>query len=196
MRRPGDRVRVSTSNSTGTGPGSDVTIARLFLNFPVPSAMWGADYADAALSIFQSHSWGCSTATSYVTMWDTDSGGSNTPVTQSTAWPGPATGNFDDRAAKDYGYSNDCPGQEMQLSAAPTAVAAARNHWPWLTLRLSATAGDESSSNVWSWKGFQAAGDGMHLDLLLAQRAECAYSPGHAGCLRPGDGADGNALLD
>ena len=180
---------VSTSNSTGTGPGTDVTIARSFLNFPVPSAMWGADYADAALSIFQSHSWGCSTAdTSYVTMWDTDSGGSNTPVTQSTAWPG-ATGNWDVRTAKDYGYSKDCPGQELQLSAAPTAVAAARNHWPWLTLRLSATDDDEASQNVWSWKAFQAAGgDGMHLDFFWRN---APYPPTHLGTQHVFDPATG-----
>ena len=46
-------------------------------------------------------------------MWDTDNAGSNAPATANTTWPGPATGNWDDHAEYNYGYSSDCPGASV-----------------------------------------------------------------------------------
>ncbi len=185
-----DQASGDCVSDPNASPSQVWTVSRAFLNFPVPSQMWGADIADAALSIFQGYSWGCSTSkTSWVTMWDTDNAGSNTPATANTTWPGPAAGNWDSHAELDYGYSNGCPGNWIQLMATQTAQAAAANDWPWLTLRLSATSGDESSQNQWSWKKFQATGpDAMHLDYFWRNAPDAPTHLGTQGVFNPQTG--------
>ncbi len=161
-------------------------IYRSFLNFPVPSAMWGAAYADGELELEQTYAWSC-TGTSYVTMWDTANNGSNTPSTSSTTWPG--TGTSDWLSNSDYGYGYDpsnCPGQYISLPATKVAQDAANGNWPWLTVRLSANAADEASPNQWSWKRFDAGS--MMLDLYWRNAPDAPASVGTQGTFSPVSG--------
>ena len=156
-------------DSSGTCPnGTLYTTTRSFLNFPTPPdpSFNTASYVDAQLDIYQGYSWGCTSSAGAVSMYDTeDSSGDNVPTTQSplTSWPGPAPGVYQSRAAFDYGWTSvtgkgNCPGQQIQLGAAEAAQMAAKNNWPWLTLRLAAPTADETSHNVWTWKKFLATG--------------------------------------
>jgi hypothetical protein len=144
-------------------PGTTYLIYRSFLNFPTPSdaSFSGATWADAWLQIDESYAWGCPTQGKVmkVTMYDTDNNGSNTPSTTLTTWanqPGP--GDWLDSNSEAHGYDSGCPAQDITLQAMQAAQNAASGSWPWLTLRLSATAADASNLNQWSWKNFQASG--------------------------------------
>lgn len=163
---------------------------RSFLNFPVPSAMWGAAFADGELELNQTYAWSCSN-TSYVTMWDTNSGGSNSPSTTSTTWANqPGTGDWLSNSDFGYGYSaSDCPGQYVSLPAAQVAQVAAANSWPWLTVRLSANSADESVPDQWSWKRFDAST--MILDLYWRNPPAAPANYGTQGVLNPQTGQAG-----
>jgi hypothetical protein len=151
-------------------------IYRSFLNFPVPSAMWGANYADGELELEQTYAWSCSN-TSYVTMWDTASNGNNTPSTSSTAWPGPGKNDWLSNSDEGYGYDpSNCPGQYVALPATQVAKDAANGSWPWLTVRLSANATDEAAPNQLSWKRFDVSS--MMLDLYWRNAPDAPASVG------------------
>jgi hypothetical protein len=178
------------SDTNGTcNAGTQYEIYRSFLNFPVPSAIQGAVFADGELELDQTYAWGC-TGASYVTMWDTSSGGSNTPSTTSTTWANqPAPGDW--LSNSDYGYGHDpgqCPGQYISLPATQAAQAAAAHSWPWLTVRLSANTADEAltSLNPYSWKRFDAGT--MILDLYWRNPPAAPTNYGTQGVLNPQTG--------
>lgn len=178
----GNCVANSSADGFNTNLGDTVfRTFRSFLNFPVPSAMYGAGFADAQLQLGEAYSWNCPPPSMSMVLFDTDSNGNNVPSTTATTWANqPAVADRLDSTTITSGYfrpgqASACPGKSVFLSATAAAREANNGQWPWLTLRLSATTSDENNLQQYSWKGFTTSS--MELDFYWRNAPEQPTDP-------------------
>ncbi|MHB1596373.1 MAG: hypothetical protein ACYCO9_19275 [Streptosporangiaceae bacterium] len=142
-------------NCTDPSPDSTWGAYRSYFNFAVPSAIFGASYVDATLSLNEVDSWSCTAST--VELWQTAHAG------QGLTWANrPAEQTWQDSASVAKGYSSNCAPGGITLSASSALGRAAANDWSTVTLEVRAKLADENASPpaVNSWKRFQATGTG------------------------------------
>lgn len=177
-----------TPDTAGTcDAGALFGIVRSFVNFPVPSGMWGASYVDAHLSITQQHAWGCKSPALSIQAYDTENAsGQNVATTSTTSWPGPAVKTLQSAVASDAGgSSSSCPAKTLNYAATGVAAVAAANKWAKLTLRLAALSSQEgwTQADVWTWKRYNAAG--MTLQYYWRNAPDVPAAAGTQGVFNP-----------
>jgi hypothetical protein len=148
----------NNGNCTDPNPDSTWGMYRSFLNFSIPSSIWGSAYVDAQLQTTMKWAWSCSPGTQ-VNLYYTNT------ANRGMNWPGPSEKGLLDSSTRAYrNGDSSCNQNGVNFDATGAARAAAGNHDGSITLELRANDWDESHWNVYSWRRFDASSMNLQIN--------------------------------
>jgi hypothetical protein len=160
-------------DNNGSCPtGTLYTVVRSYLNFAVPSQIWGAQYVHATLFTNETWVWSCQETTT-VNLYQTNTADKGIDWNHQPTQLG-----LQDTSKAAYGNSAfGCNPHGVSFDASPALADAARNKLGTVTLELRAPGADESGLNVNSWHRFSTSSKETYLTIDYRHAPDQATSP-------------------
>jgi hypothetical protein len=152
--------------------GTLYTVVRSYLNFSVPSQIWGAQYVHATLFTNETWVWSCQETTT-VNLYQTNTADKGIDWNHQPTQLG-----LQDTSTAAYGNSAfGCDPHGVSFDASPALSDAARNKLSTVTLELRAPGADENDLIVNSWHRFSTSSKETYLTIDYRHAPDPATSP-------------------